>query len=108
MCGSGRERLAGFSAAQIAAENATLKKFLSERLYNNSAIVADRERSVEALANYSNFIMNHPEAMPRSYCGAGAEPVPRHRVVCDYIAGHDRSHYLLRQLCGDRIGKIPS
>ena len=42
-------RLAGFSAS-MAAENATLKKFLHVRLYNNPAIVGDRERSVEALS----------------------------------------------------------
>src|SRR6202158_5337053 len=42
-------RLAGFSP-QVAAENSALKKFLLERLYNQAAIVTDRERSVEALA----------------------------------------------------------
>ncbi len=41
-------RLAGFSAS-MAAENAALKKFLVTRLYSQPAIVADRERSVEAL-----------------------------------------------------------
>src|SRR5579863_6975794 len=39
-------RLAGFSPS-MAAENAALKKFLLQRLYDNPAIVSDRERSVE-------------------------------------------------------------
>ena len=93
-------RLAGFNP-QIAAENATLKKFLLERLYNNPAIVADRERSVEALGELFNFYLDHPEAMPKSYTEL-AQHSPSYRVVCDYIAGMT-DHYLLRQYA-DKLG----
>ena len=87
-------RLAGFSA-KAAAENKALKSFLSARLYNHPLIVADRDRSVEALTELFEFYMEHPEAMPRSHAEL-AHLAPRHRVVCDYIAGMT-DHYLLRQ-----------
>jgi dGTPase len=86
-------RLAGFSAS-LAAENAALKKFLHTRLYDNSAIVSDRERSVEALAQLFDFYVEHPDAMPKAYTEL-AQRAPKYRVVCDYIAGMT-DHYLLR------------
>jgi len=86
-------RLAGFSAS-LSAENAVLKKFLLTRLYDNPAIVGDRERSVEALAQLFNFYVEHPGAMPKAYAGL-AQSAPKYRVVCDYIAGMT-DHYLLR------------
>jgi dGTPase len=86
-------RLAGFSAP-VATENAVLKKFLLARLYNNPAIVGDRECSVEALAQLFDFYVEHPGAMPKAYAEL-AERGPRYRVVCDYIAGMT-DHFLLR------------
>ena len=88
------QRLAGFSP-QVTAENATLKKFLLDRLYDHPAIVMDRERSVAALAQLFEFYLDHPEAMPKFYTEL-AQRAPRHRVVCDYIAGMT-DHFLLRQ-----------
>jgi len=88
------KRLAGFSPA-VAAENAALKGFLVARLYSHPAIVLDRERSVEALGELFQLYMQNPEAMPKAY-GELAQTSPRHRVVCDYIAGMT-DHYLLRQ-----------
>jgi|SRR5579872_1547341 len=87
-------RLAGFSP-QVAKQDAALKKFLLERLYNHAAIVIDRERSVEALGQLFEFYLDHPEAMPKFY-SEQAQHEPRHRVVCDYIAGMT-DHFLLRQ-----------
>src|SRR6266403_784578 len=87
-------RLAGFSP-RAATENAALKKFLLERLYNQPAIVMDRERSVEALGQLFEFYLDHVEAMPKSYAEL-AQHGARHRVVCDYIAGMT-DHFLLRQ-----------
>jgi dGTPase len=87
-------RLAGFSP-QVATENAALKKFLLDRLYDQPAIVLDRERSVEALGQLFEFYLDRPDAMPKSYAEL-AQREPRHRVVCDYIAGMT-DHFLLRQ-----------
>jgi dGTPase len=87
-------RLAGFTNA-LAIENAALKKFLLTRLYNHPAIVSDRERSVEALAQLFALYMERPESMPKAYAEL-AQRNPQHRVVCDYIAGMT-DHFLLRQ-----------
>ncbi len=88
------KRLASFSE-EAAAENAQLKKYLRAGLYENPAIVQDRERSVAALDELFLLYLEHPQKMPRGYTErARTEPV--HRVVCDYIAGMT-DHYLLRQ-----------
>ena len=87
------QRLAGFSAS-LSADNSALKKFLLARLYDNPAIVGDRERSVEALAQLFDFYMEHPNAMPKAYAEL-TQRAPKYRVVCDYIAGMT-DHYLLR------------
>jgi len=87
-------RLAGFNAT-LAAESAVLKKFLLTRLYDHPAIVNDRERSVEALAQLFDFYVEHPTAMPKAYAEL-AQRAPKFRVVCDYIAGMT-DHFLLRQ-----------
>jgi dGTPase len=87
-------RLAGFDAS-MSTENAVFKKFLLSHLYNHPAIVGDRERSVEALAQLFDFYMEHPEAMPKAHAEL-AKLGPRYRVVCDYIAGMT-DHFLLRQ-----------
>src|SRR5580700_4866342 len=86
-------RLAGFSAS-LASENAVLKKFLLARLYDHPTIVLDRERSVEVLAQLFDFYVSHPGTMPKAYAEL-AQRAPKHRVVCDYIAGMT-DHYLLR------------
>src|ERR1700692_21075 len=87
-------RLAGVSSS-MAAENASLKKFLLARLYDNPAIVGDRERSVQALAQLFDFYVEHPGAMPKAYAELALRG-SKYRVVCDYIAGMT-DHFLLRQ-----------
>jgi dGTPase len=95
-------RLAGFSGS-MAAENAALKKFLLARLYYHHAIVSDRERSVDALAHLFDFYVENPGAMSKAYAEL-AQCAPKHRVVCDYIAGMT-DHYLLRQHA-ELLGKM--
>jgi dGTPase len=87
-------RLAAFSPT-IAAENSTLKKFLFARLYSRPEIAEDRDRSVAALGALFNFYMEQPSRMPKHYAEL-AEREPRHRVVCDYVAGMT-DQFLLRQ-----------
>ena len=88
------QRLVGFSPI-MSEWNASLKEFLSRRLYDHPAIVEERERSVTALAELFHHYMEHPGAMP-SYYAVQAQHEPRHRVVCDYIAGMT-DHFLLEQ-----------
>lgn len=87
-------RLAGFSPA-VRRQNAILKRFLHTRLYDNPAIVEERERSVQALEELFGYYLERPAAMP-SYYFEQAQDQPRHIIVCDYIAGMT-DHFLLRQ-----------
>jgi dGTPase len=50
---------------------------------------------VTALAELFQHYLEHPEAMPKYYA-IQAQREPRHRVVCDYIAGMT-DHFLLKQ-----------
>jgi dGTPase len=93
-------RLAEFSP-EVTQQNANLKRFLYDSLYSRPAIAEDRDRSVAALDALFQFFMEHPDRMP-PYYAKQAETEPRHRVVCDYIAGMT-DHFLLRQ-CEELIG----
>ena len=93
-------RLAGFSS-EVAAQNARLKQFLGAHVYSHPAISDDRDRSVAALDALFCFFLEHPDRMPRHYSEL-AQNEPRHRVVCDYIAGMT-DHFLLRQ-CRELLG----
>ncbi|HMD30263.1 MAG TPA: deoxyguanosinetriphosphate triphosphohydrolase [Candidatus Acidoferrales bacterium] len=77
--------LAGFSD-DAASWASGLKAFLHERLYNHSDLVEERERSVAGLEALFRHFCEHPDQMPPLHA-ALAEQQPRHRVVCDYIAG---------------------
>jgi dGTPase len=94
------KRLAGFTA-DVAGECASLKRFLMSRVYSDPAIVEERERSVAALDALFSFFLDHPERMPKHYADL-AHSGPRHRIVCDYIAGMT-DHFLLRQ-CREFLG----
>ena len=72
-----------------------MKMFLYRSLYDHAQIVEERDRSVEALDQLFHYYLDHPQAMPEYYSTL-AESSPRHRVVCDYIAGMT-DHFLLRQ-----------
>jgi len=87
-------RIAAFSP-EIARQNGELKRFLHARLYSNSAIAEDRDRSVASLDALFLFFMEHPDRMPKQHAELTQTEL-RHRVVCDYIAGMT-DHFLLRQ-----------
>jgi dGTPase len=87
------ERLGQFSPA-MAEQVRQWKSFLTANLYEHPAIVEDRRRSVDTLDQLFHYFLDHPERMP-GYFAQQAERVPRHRVVCDYIAGMT-DPYLLR------------
>ena len=87
-------RLANFSSP-AAKQNADLKRFLFAHVYSHPAIAEDRDRSVAALDALFTFFMAHPGRMPHQYAEQATHE-PRHRIVCDYIAGMT-DHFLLRQ-----------
>jgi dGTPase len=88
------ERLAGMSP-QMSTENARLKHFLVANLYSNPVITSDRDQSIECLARLFHFYLGKLESMPPDH-EALALTVPRHIVVCDYIAGMT-DQFLLKQ-----------
>jgi dGTPase len=88
------ERLAAFSP-DVAVENAALKRFLNAQLYSHPTVAEERDQSVASLDALFLFFMEHPERMPENYATTAREQ-PRHRVVCDYIAGMT-DHFLLNQ-----------
>lgn len=92
-------RLAGLSA-EIAEQNAALKRFLNTQLYSHPTLAEERDRSVASLDALFRFLLGHPDRMPAYYAEL-ARSTPPHRVVCDYIAGMT-DHYLLRQ-CRDLL-----
>jgi dGTPase len=88
------KRLVGFSP-EMTKRNGDLKRFLFARLYSGPAISEDRDRSIAALDSLFTFFLEHPDRMPGQYAEQ-ARHAPRHRIVCDYIAGMT-DHFLLRQ-----------
>jgi dGTPase len=77
------DRLAKLTPA-AAQTNAALKTFLRTHVYYSEALVAERSRSVEAVAELFQFFLDHPDRLPDGYPASDA---PLHRAVCDYIAG---------------------
>ena len=88
------ERLAAMSP-QLSAENARLKHFLVANIYCNPVITGDRDHSIECLARLFHFYLGRLESMPPDHEQL-ALTVPRHIVVCDYIAGMT-DQFLLKQ-----------
>ena len=96
------ERLAAMSP-QMSAENARLKHFLAANLYSNPVITGDRDQSIECLTRLFHFYLGKLESMPPDHEEL-ALTVPRHIVVCDYIAGMT-DQFLLKQY-RDHFGSV--
>jgi len=79
------QRLVDFSP-EAARQNQALKDFLWRRLYNHPQITEERQRAVAATEELFCFYLEQPQHLPRQYFQQ-TETLPRHRVVCDYIAG---------------------
>jgi dGTPase len=76
------ERLARFSP-EVRETAGLLKHFLHENVYSSGTLGQDRRDSITRLTRMFEYLMDHPEKAP------GLDPCqkPRHRAVCDYIAG---------------------
>jgi dGTPase len=84
------ERLLVYSS-QAAELNASLKKFLRERVYFSAPIREARDRSRRMIRELFDFFLANPDELPEIYGEAGGgeqdDDLPLHRLVCDYIAG---------------------
>ena len=85
-------RIACFTPAKQAT-NRELKQFLHHTVYFSEALVDERRRSAEMIAELFGFYMSHPDKLPDSYVDS-LEDSPAHRVVCDYIAGMTDGFFL--------------
>ena len=79
------QRLARYTD-EAAETNAQIKRALRREVYNSEMVSSERSRSAAKLAVLFEYLMRHPEAMPAGYIENTSEQ-PRHRTVCDYIAG---------------------
>ena len=78
-------RLAGFSPA-MAAQNARLKEFLHQRLYQHPSLGRERRGIQRLVEGLFEFYCRDPRRLPAFYFAQTREE-PVHRIVCDYIAG---------------------
>ena len=76
------ERIARFSPEALETSR-QLKRALQRYVYCSVSLVEDRRDSIERLTRMFEYLMKHPEA------AVGLDPAkePRHRAVCDFIAG---------------------
>ena len=87
------QRLIGFSP-EAASQNRALREFLHRHLYFHPALVPEKEQGSQVVEDLFQFYLDHPEKLPPSYAEQ-ARQGPRHRVICDYIAGMT-DHYVQR------------
>lgn len=87
----------------LAAENARLKQFLIAHLYRHPVLTEDRDHSVACLERLFHLYLGKPDSMPPDHERA-TSAVPRHIVVCDYIAGMT-DQFLLKQY-RDHFGPV--
>jgi dGTPase len=72
---------------------AQLKQFLREELYCSDAVIQARAHSAGRIVRLFEFFMEHPDRMPASYREESSSQ-PRHRQVCDYIAGMTDGYFM--------------
>ncbi len=79
-----------YRVAQLSAEAAVgaaqLKELLRTEVYNSAGLAEARQESVARIGQLFELYMANPELMPAGYLQESAGE-PRHRQVCDYIAG---------------------
>ncbi len=78
-------RVAVYSA-EAAEANRQLKQFLRETVYLSPRIQAEREHCEAQIAALFAYLMEQPEAISMNFREYHRD-TPRHRLVCDYIAG---------------------
>ena len=78
-------RLAGLTP-EMARTSSELKRFLHARVYSSPVLAGEREKSMAMIGSLFRFFLDHPDRLPEPYAQQAFER-PRHRVICEYIAG---------------------
>ncbi len=101
-------RLIGFSE-EVQQHKRRLREFLYQRLYLHGAFQADKEQGTRVVESLFQFYLDHPERMP-AWHAEQAKREPKHRAVCDYIAGMTDHyiHKLHRELIGEHSAVPPA
>ena len=86
------QRVARFTE-ETAQGSRDLKRFLRATVYESEAVRRSRGDSVARLGALFEFFLEHPDRMPAAYLEEAASQ-PRHRQVCDYIAGMTDGFFL--------------
>lgn len=86
-------RLIGFSEQAELHKN-ELREFLYQNLYFLPALVPEKVQGAQVIEEMFDYYLEHPEKMPVAYAEL-TKSLPKHRVICDYIAGMT-DHYALR------------
>ena len=73
-------------AEQAAATNVALKQVLRTWVYQSELVQEERRRTAGKVGELFDYLLEHPESLPEDYVEDTLD-LPRHRVVCDYIAG---------------------
>jgi len=87
--------LAGFSA-DLAAEEAVLKRFLHLRMYNAPPVTAVRDEAQKVIAGLFAAYLDEPRRLPPGWLPDAAGPVETVRGIGDFIAGMT-DRYAIRQ-----------
>ncbi|MEA3054314.1 MAG: dGTPase [Sphingomonadales bacterium] len=87
--------LAGFSAS-LTAEEALLKRFLYDRMYNAPPVAAVREEAQHVVAGLFAAYRDDPRLLPPGWLPDGAGPTRTLRAIGDFIAGMT-DRYAIRQ-----------
>lgn len=92
-------------AEPAATDNAALKRFLHERVYNSARLGPDRQQAAQQIAALFDHFLARPDDLPDAYRERTAGEAP-HRVVCDYLAGMTDGFFerTYRQLLGVETG----
>jgi dGTPase len=78
--------LVGFSQA-LRAEEATLRRFLMQRMYRHWKVNRSRSVAKRILKDLFGLFLAEPETLPPGWRPADDDVMRTARRVCDYIAG---------------------
>jgi dGTPase len=87
---------------QAAEANRQLKQFLREKVYLSPRIRAERAHCESRIASLFAYLLDNPEAISIHFREYHTDS-PRHRLVCDYIAGMTDGFF--RMACQRYLGE---
>jgi dGTPase len=78
-------RIARYTSA-AAQTNAQLKQVMRTQVYQSDLVQEERRKTAGKVGELFDYLLDHGDALPEDYVEDTLD-LPRHRIVCDYIAG---------------------